>query len=175
MNPIKLNLGCSNNIKNGYINIDLYHNDPRVIISDVRNLSFLEDNSVDEIIAHDILEHLPFHESSDILKEWCRVLKIGGIISIQTTNINEHILALVHNKWNLARLNYMLFAGIGWTDGISRDHDWHKSTYNIDYLSKELYKYQVKVINSRFDSYKDVTSGNLNLYIEGKKYNQLEI
>jgi ubiquinone/menaquinone biosynthesis C-methylase UbiE len=170
MSQLKLNLGCSNDIKEGYLNIDLYHKNPTVKIADVKNLDFLDDNTVDEIIAHDILEHLPFNQSSHTIKEWCRVLAVGGIISIQTTNINEHILAFIHKKWNIYQLNYMMFAGIGWTDGIGRDHDWHKSIYNIEYLSKELNKNRVNTIHTRFDSYANVTNGNLNLYIVGKKY-----
>lgn len=170
MNKLKLNLGCSNDIKNGYLNIDLYHKDSRVKIADVKNLDFLENGSADEIIAHDVLEHLPFNESAAIIKEWCRVLSVNGTISIQTTNIDQHILAFLNKKWDLYRLNYMMFAGIGWTDGISRDHDWHKSIYSIDYLSKELNSNNVKIIHTKFDSYSEVTNGNLNLYIIGKKY-----
>lgn len=170
MSQLKLNLGCSNDIKEGYINIDLYHKDPKVKIADVKNLDFLDDNTVSEIIAHDVLEHLPFNQSSAVIKEWCRVLTTGGIISIQTTNINEHILAFIHKKWNIYQLNYMMFAGIGWTDGISRDHDWHKSIYSIEYLSEELKNNHVNIISTRFDSYSNVTNGNLNLYIIGKKY-----
>lgn len=170
MNQFKLNLGCSNDIKDGYLNIDLYHTDPRVKISDVRNLSFLSDESVDEVIAHDILEHLPFNDSSGCIKEWCRVLSVNGIISIQTTNIAEHIKAFSNNYWSLQRLNYMLFAGIGWTDGISRDQDWHKSSYTIEYISSELSKNNVDVIQSRFDHHSNVTNGNLNLYIIGRKH-----
>lgn len=170
MNKLKLNLGCSNDIKNGYLNIDLYHKDPRVKIADVKNLDFLENDSVDEIIAHDVLEHLPFNESGAIIKEWCRVLSIGGTISIQTTNIEEHILAFINKKWNLSQINYMMFAGIGWTDGISRDHDWHKSIYSIDYISKQLQQNYVETIYTRFDSHQNVTNGNLNLHIIGKKY-----
>lgn len=167
---MKLNLGCSNNILEGYINIDLYHNDPRVKIGDVRKLDFISDNSVDEIIAHDILEHLPFHQSADAIKEWCRVLNVGGTISIQTTNVNEHLLAFLNNKWNLSRLNYMMFAGIGWTDGTSRDHDWHKSIYSIEYLSEELNKNHVNVVSNKFDSHQNAGEANLNLYLIGKKY-----
>jgi ubiquinone/menaquinone biosynthesis C-methylase UbiE len=168
-NNIKLNLGCSNTIKEGYLNIDLYHKDPRVKIADVRDLSFLQDRSCEEIIAHDVLEHLPFQESSKTLKEWCRVLKIGGRISIQTTNLQEHILAFINQKWSLNQLNYMLFAGIGWTDGISRDHDWHKSIYTIEYLTQELLKNNVQIIDSKFNSHINAGEGNLNLYIIGEK------
>jgi ubiquinone/menaquinone biosynthesis C-methylase UbiE len=169
MNNIRLNLGCSNDIRDGYMNIDLYHTNKLVKCADVKNLNFLDDNSVIEIIAHDILEHMPFLESEKTIKEWCRVLCSGGTISIQTTNINEHILAFANKKWDIAKLNYMLFAGIGWTDGISRDHDWHKSIYTTEYIVEQLKKNNVKIISIYYDSHINVTNGNLNLKIIGEK------
>ncbi len=42
MDPIKINLGCGNDIRPGYTNIDLVNLDPRVKKADVRNLDFLE-------------------------------------------------------------------------------------------------------------------------------------
>ena len=167
---IKLNLGCSNNIKENYLNIDLYSTDSRVKLADVRNLNFIENNSVSEIIAHDILEHIPFNQSSTTIKEWCRVLNVGGVISIQTTNLTEHIEAFLNNKWDISKLNYMLFAGIGWTDGTSRDHDWHKSIYTTDYVCSELEKNSLKIISKKYDSHKDTTNGNLNFTILGQKH-----
>jgi hypothetical protein len=166
---IKLNLGCSNDIKQGYVNIDLYHKDSRVTIADVRKLDFLSNNSVIEIIAHDILEHLAFNESLIAIKEWSRILASGGIISIKTTNLTEHIKAFNNNKWNLEKINYMMFAGIGWTDGVSRDQDWHKSIYTIEFLTEQLKKNNISIISTNFDSHENTSTGNLNLHILGKK------
>lgn len=79
---IKLNLGSGNKIYFDYINIDLYA--PNVDIrADVRNLPF-KANSIEEILAIQILEHFNFAESWDILKEWKRVLKPEGLLWIET-------------------------------------------------------------------------------------------
>jgi phosphatidylethanolamine/phosphatidyl-N-methylethanolamine N-methyltransferase len=55
--------------------------DDRVIIAqeDAANLSF-EDSSFDRLIATHVLEHL--HRPDDVLREWRRVVKPGGIISL---------------------------------------------------------------------------------------------
>jgi hypothetical protein len=46
--PKKLNLGSGSNILEGYDNIDLYYEDPRVIKMDIRRLDY-PDDSVDEV------------------------------------------------------------------------------------------------------------------------------
>lgn len=56
---VKLNLGCGKNIKTGYVNIDKQSDNPDVTLADLNSpLSFLEDNSVSEIIAEHVLEHV---------------------------------------------------------------------------------------------------------------------
>lgn len=166
---IKLNLGCSNNIKNGYLNIDLYSKDPRVTIADVQDLNFIDTESVSEIIAHDILEHIPFYKAKSTINEWCRVLAKNGTISIQTTNIIEHIKAFNSGVWDIETLNHMLFAGHGWTDGTSRDHDWHKSVYTPEFIITELTKYNIRIEKNYTDSHTNTGNGNLNLHIIGLK------
>jgi hypothetical protein len=66
--PILLNLGCGLDVRDGFINIDLFSDNPKVVNMDVRKLEFA-DNSVDFVLASDILEHFSFKETSTILKE----------------------------------------------------------------------------------------------------------
>ena len=71
---MKLNLGCNDFKLKGFINIDI---DPRVnpdVVADVCKLPY-EDNSVEEIYAGHVLEHIPMY--IDALKEWHRVLQPG--------------------------------------------------------------------------------------------------
>lgn len=41
----------------------------------------------DEVRARHVLEHFPAHEAPDLLKEWLRILKIGGKIEIEVPNL----------------------------------------------------------------------------------------
>lgn len=84
---IKLNLGCGKDIREGYDNIDIFSQNPKVIKGDVTNLSNYQDNSVDEVLALDIIEHFPGVKVLSVLKEWCRVLKPGGLLIIRTPDI----------------------------------------------------------------------------------------
>jgi|PlaIllAssembly_1097288.scaffolds.fasta_scaffold03221_2 hypothetical protein len=79
---MKLNLGCGDKKMEGYVNVD---NDPRVqpdVLLDLEKDKWIwENDSVDEIVAHHILEHLGdgyFH----FLQEMYRVGKDGAIIHV---------------------------------------------------------------------------------------------
>ena len=81
----KLNLGCGDEVMEGYINCDLY-NPKADVMCDARNLPF-EDNSIDEVYVCHLLEHFNFKESFDVLKEWKRVIKEGGMLVIETPDL----------------------------------------------------------------------------------------
>ena len=83
---LKLNLGCGRDIRVGFVNVDM-HSSPGVdLVCDVVHLP-MDDGTVDEIIANDILEHFPFSQTIEILKEWRRVLADNGSISIRVPNL----------------------------------------------------------------------------------------
>jgi len=81
---MKLNLGCSSNHHDGYINVDRVQ--PADIIADLRGTWPWQDSSVDGILAIDIIEHLPnkIHTMNEI---W-RVLKPGAIAEIEVPTTN---------------------------------------------------------------------------------------
>lgn len=83
--PILLNLGCGTDVQQGYDNIDS-RDLPNTIQADVRNLPY-EPNSVDEIRAIDIYEHISFRESQILLNHWVSLLKPGGLLIIRSPSI----------------------------------------------------------------------------------------
>lgn len=82
----KLNLGCGKKLLPGYINIDLYGNPD--IVSDIKALPF-KDEDVDEILAVHVFEHFYLKEVPDVLKEWKRVLKPGGMLVLELPCFNK--------------------------------------------------------------------------------------
>ena len=89
-NFIKLKIGCHNKL-DGYINVDIDPNTNPDLLSDMRNLSTIKNNSVIEIIAENVLEHIP--DTLTALKEFHRVLTAFGkliIISPHALNPNLH-------------------------------------------------------------------------------------
>ncbi len=82
---VKLHLGCGNDIRGGYINIDKYDSAADVV-ADICDLPY-EDNSVDEMLAFQVIEHLPYwqtgnfkHSTDQFFLEAYRVLKPGGFM-----------------------------------------------------------------------------------------------
>jgi SAM-dependent methyltransferase len=51
----------------------------------------LPDNSVDEIMAKGMIEHLTYHEVARAFAEWKRVLKPGGFFSGEVPDVDEYI------------------------------------------------------------------------------------
>jgi predicted SAM-dependent methyltransferase len=88
MEKIKLNLGAGKNRLKGFVNVDLQEFGKGYLKADVRNLP-LETNSVDYILARQILEHIPFREIESTLKEWLRVLKKGGKMVVTCPDFNQ--------------------------------------------------------------------------------------
>tara|TARA_B100000029_G_scaffold392599_1_gene389640 strand:- start:2231 stop:2917 length:687 start_codon:yes stop_codon:yes gene_type:complete len=79
--PFKLHIGCGNNKKNDWINIDLTGNPDLKI--DVRFGLPFKDSSCSIIYSEHFLEHLEYpNESMPFLKECNRVLDKGGVIHI---------------------------------------------------------------------------------------------
>ena len=85
MPTIKLNLGAGNRHLEGFINVDLADNwclKPPEVVCDVRKLTF-PDNYADEVHAYHVFEHFYRFESDDVLDEWVRVLKPGGLLVLE--------------------------------------------------------------------------------------------
>ena len=82
---IRLNLGCGDLIMKGWVNVDLYC-ELADVKSDVRKLPF-PDEYADEIYSSHVIEHFHFKEAFEVLKEWRRVLKPGGMITLETPDL----------------------------------------------------------------------------------------
>jgi len=77
---MKLNLGCGEDIRKGYVNIDCRL--PADSLWDLQLIPYqFKDSSVDEILALNVLEHLD--KPMPILFEWYRILKYRGKLIIK--------------------------------------------------------------------------------------------
>lgn len=85
--PKRINMGCGYDYKEGYLNIDLTDFVKADLVADTTDLSMLPDSYYEEIYAKDVLEHIPRNKTEKTLKEWSRLLKDGGKIFIQTSNV----------------------------------------------------------------------------------------
>ena len=120
---MKLHLGCGKNIKEGYINIDAYVDFPGVEKLDIFNLPY-EDNSVDEILAEHLIEHIKFKEEERFWRESFRLLKRRGKLICETPDMEWLCKVFVENIDDFKE-----FYKVGATDhyfgnGKSVEHRW---------------------------------------------------
>jgi len=83
---MKINLGCGGIYKKGYLNLDGYNiniADKKMSVYDLK----IKDNTAEEIIASQLIEHLGIIGSIHCISECFRVLKPEGKLIIETPDI----------------------------------------------------------------------------------------
>ena len=80
LGTMKLNIGCGNTIKPGWINLDQFDGPGVNVVCDVTKGMPFPDNTFDHILAQMVFEHLTNWET--VLMECHRVLRPGGTIQI---------------------------------------------------------------------------------------------
>jgi len=91
------------------------------------------DDTVDEIYASHVLEYFSRSEATDVLKEWNRVLKPGGILRLSVPDF--HMIACVYMRnRNLAQIHGPIYGNIE-VDG---EDLWHRTIYDEASLSASL-------------------------------------
>jgi ubiquinone/menaquinone biosynthesis C-methylase UbiE len=79
---MKLHLGCGDKYIPGFFHLDILPLPHVDHAGPAENLHFLAENTVDLIYACHVLEHYGRHEIRDVLSEWHRVLKPGGVLRL---------------------------------------------------------------------------------------------
>lgn len=136
---IFLNLGCGSELISGYINVDSREECNPDLVCDVRKLSY-DDNSVDKILASDILEHTGRLETIVVLTEWARVLKLGGMLIIKIPNIDTIINAYKDGKIPFDELIRKIYANQQYVE------DTHKTGFNPEKIKQLLTLVGFKII-----------------------------
>ena len=85
--PRRLNLGCGRDKRPGCLNIDFLEGHRPELVADVRDLSMLPDGHYEEIVAQDILEHLPRADAPRALERWASLLEDGGRLVLRVPNL----------------------------------------------------------------------------------------
>lgn len=79
---MKLHLGCGKRYISGFVHVDAIRYEHVDYIMNVDNLSLFQDESVDLIYTCHVLEHFHRAKTRKVLAEWCRVLKVGGVLRL---------------------------------------------------------------------------------------------
>jgi len=85
---MKLNLGCGQDKKKGWTNIDINHNVLRIDLTK-DGLSIFEDNTIDFIYSQHFIEHITWDEAITLMVDCQRVLT--GYMRISTPDLAEGV------------------------------------------------------------------------------------
>jgi len=107
---MKLHLGCGKKFLPGYTHIDIIGYEHVDYVSDISELSFIENNTVEEIYACHVLEHFKRNQIDKVLKEWYRILKNNGVLRISVPNFKA-IVEQYQKTNNLTQLLGLLYGG----------------------------------------------------------------
>ena len=108
---LRLNLGSGTHHLKGFVNID---SQPGLgdLEADILDLPY-EDNSVDEIYAGHVLEHLFWGQRDPAFEEWKRVLKPGGVITITVPDVVKAVELYNANMFTYRQLNDAIYGNEG--------------------------------------------------------------
>ena len=165
---LKLNLGCGGRVLKNYINVDedsletlkerypTYTFDDDIIVRqyDIFNLPF-KNNSVDEIRADSLIEHLSFKEEPKFLYEMKRVLKVNGTFNFSVPDFNYLV-----KKW--------LQAEDDWKDFYRSDEEAIKTNYWFGQYSNSLNTKWGYLLACFFGPQNSVGQFHKNCYTESK-------
>lgn len=99
---MRLNLGSGDTKFEGFTSVDKY-DEAADIQADLIDLPF-EDNSVSEIRAFQVVEHIPYDQTEQMFREMYRVLKPGGVAWIECPDIEYAAMEIgmsgdIEEKW----------------------------------------------------------------------------
>ncbi len=85
---MRVNIGCGERVKEGWVNIDKYPANSEVMQGDVELGLGLDSSSVDEVLMDNVIEHC--QSIPAVMKEIHRILKKGGQVHIYTPHYTSH-------------------------------------------------------------------------------------
>ena len=130
---MRLHLGCGKRNIPGFVNVDLADFPHVHHRRDVADLAVFADDSADLIYASHVLEYFDREVGLEVLKEWRRVLKVGGILRLAVPDFR----GLLEVYGRTARLADILGPLYGRMKGPS-GYIYHKTTYDFESLQALL-------------------------------------
>lgn len=158
MNPpngIRLNLGAGTTAIPGFIPVDAKFG------HDVRRLPYPAD-SVDEIYASHVLEHVPLADVLPTLREWVRVLRPQGRLRVSVPNFRYIVDAYQRQDENVPVAEYLM-------GGQTDCDDFHRSVFDEETLTRFMRQAGLVDVAPFTPTLQDCSSLPVSLNLQGRK------
>ncbi len=134
---LQLHLGCGKRLMPGFVHVDLDdfpHIDYR---HDVSTLPMFKDNAVDLIYACHVIEYFDRIEVLDVLHEWHRVLKPGGLLRLAVPDFAA--LVKVYQKYgDLSLIHGPLYGRMVIETDRGQHTVYHRTVYDFETVRSVL-------------------------------------
>lgn len=152
---VKLHLGCGPIHLPQAINVDVSPDAP--VCADIRTYPY-ELESVDDIICHHVLEHLPMRDIHPLIENMVLALKVGGVIELGVPDMDLMATAWLTEGEDLRWRRYAWTIYGGQSDEEPREpwlpqpaynpHQHHQSAFTLGYLVRLLEDAGLRMIDA---------------------------
>jgi SAM-dependent methyltransferase len=124
-----------------------------------------QDQSVDVVRASHVLEHFSHRVVDDVIKDWVRVLKPGGVLKIAVPDLVKITAGYLEGKSLPAPIEWVLFGSQKEGD----PDDVHKSGFDSQELRKRMSNAGLVLLRPWVSEIKDCAEYPISLNLEGTK------
>lgn len=161
-----LEIGVGNKkIFENSIALDIRNTSKVSVLGDACKLPF-KDNSFDHIYCAHTIEHFSHLEVNYVIREWIRVLKVGGILELRCPDLQIRC--------------FLFFLRPSWDDiiniygGQDYPQNYHKCGFSYTLLKNNLNELGIVKVKRILDGYKGIPLIPCDLHIKGIKGKQLQ-
>lgn len=120
------------------------------------------DRSVDEIRASHVLEHFPQAQCGDVIHDWCRALKPGGVLRVAVPDFEKIARAYLNDDTDWPLEGYLMG---GQTDA----RDFHKAVFDRDGLEHLLRECGMEIADDWVSEIQDCAALPVSLNLTARK------
>ena len=136
---MKLHLGCGNRYIPGFYHIDGIESENVNLVSKLEDLGQIKTESVELIYASHVLEHFGRLEVPNVLVEWMRVLKPGGVMRLAVPDFDAVCRVYLESK-NIEVVKGLVCGGQNYK------YNFHYNIFDFESLENLLLKIGMKKV-----------------------------